>query len=179
MRVKWVQQQDDYGCGIACCAMISGKSYDETKAETVNLYQGGMDFQDLFAYLFEQGYFLRRFDKINLVTDETRKDWPVLPADRCIACVLANRESSLSHFVVVEKGVVFDPADITIKSLDAYVRVFWVVGITKPRRTRSHGTKQGRSTRTQERIGTGSGSGEIARVSDLPEGRSENSQPGA
>lgn len=137
--MKWVQQMDDAGCGIAVCAMLTGRSYPDVKIEMENVYHGGLEDKQLDAYLFEQGYFIRRVFKLNLLADETRKEWPAFPASRCIACVVANTESDSTHFVAIDKGEVFDPADVTIKNLAEYVRVIWVAGIIKPRKQRSHG----------------------------------------
>jgi hypothetical protein len=135
-RFKWVQQEDDAGCGIACCAMVTGKSYLQVKDELRNVYHGGLETKHLDDYLFEQGYFIRRQYKWNRVTQVVR-EWPIYPALLCIACVVANSESDSFHFVVVHNGIVYDPATVSIKSLDEYVRVEWLAGLTTPKRQRA------------------------------------------
>jgi hypothetical protein len=130
-KLRWVQQEDDAGCGIACGAMVTGKSYHEVKEELRNLYHGGLYPKHLDDYLFEQGFFIRRHYKWNRVTQVVR-EWPSYPAPLCIACVVANTEADELHLVVVLNGVVYDPATISIKSLDEYIRVEWVAGLVRP-----------------------------------------------
>jgi hypothetical protein len=132
MKVTWVQQLDDAGCGVAVCAMLTNQPYDVTKAEMANVYHGGLDMEHIDAYLFEKGYFIRRFYKFNPITDEMRQDWPTFPSKVCIASVIANLEAETVHYVLVVNGTVYDPGTVTIKSLSDYAKVLWVAGVTKP-----------------------------------------------
>lgn len=132
MKINWVQQLDDAGCGIAVCAMLTNQSYEQTKTEMVNIYHGGLDIEHIDAYLSEKGYFVRRFYKLNSVTEEIRQDWPAFPSKICIASVIASSESDKVHYVLVINGIVYDPATVTIKNLNEYVKVIWIAGVIKP-----------------------------------------------
>lgn len=136
-RIRWVQQDTYTGCATACFAMLTGRTYADVAADLKSMHQGGLTTKQIDAYLFEQGFFIRRFYKNNWVADESRPAWPVMPARICIADVVNDPENSNTHVVVVVDGVVFDPGDVNKRRLDEYSRVISVTGVYKPQQRKS------------------------------------------
>lgn len=97
------QQNRSSGCGIACVAMISGKTYDQVRqlmfpdGRKRNFYT---DWNDIKSAL----------DKLNIRRDKrpfSVKNWESIDSRSIVAC--SKKKSGNWHWVVVDKGQVFDP----------------------------------------------------------------------
>jgi hypothetical protein len=125
MNIRWVQQEDPYGCGIACIAMITGRSYAEAKASLPHpehLVRTGMPFK----YLSDIGYV------VDSPTYEA-KTWPPEPFAGMHLCEVHVGDAPHGHMVVMlADGAVLDPLTTEPRTLRDYEAVYIVAAITPP-----------------------------------------------
>ncbi len=133
-RIQHVVQQERMGCGVACVAMLSGKTYqqvralfdpDHPKRDFVNSGLNDLVMPQLLRAAGLAGVITYPY---NPLTGERRTEWPLLPAGDAIFCVQSDQGA---HYVVRDKfGVVYDPALMKTKqSLDRYAEVFYYIEI--------------------------------------------------
>jgi hypothetical protein len=121
IRPAWVRQEDERGCGPACFAMLTNRTY----AGAVSMLRGkferqGISHFELDQYLAEEGYAVAR--RYLRVAGADRKAWPVAPFADVHLCQV--RTAGGGHFVLMLRdGTVLDPLDPTPTRLDAYVQV--------------------------------------------------------
>ena len=127
---KLIQQKDGYGCGIACLAMIAGKTYDEVAVDFPRINETfGMTFHDADAWLVDHGFALTRkwmFKRGNVKVTP----WPPHPwAKTHLVTVVRD---AASHFVVLlEDGTVLDPVSgetTTLKNI-VYTEISLICGV--------------------------------------------------
>lgn len=112
--IAYVAQPNGYGCAIACCAMVLGKSYEEMEAWLVangcalSRLEKGMHSEMWPEILGNHGYSWRRVYQADMLKNTRREAWPVPPfAPVHIAAV---RVAGGSHAIVVlADGTVLDP----------------------------------------------------------------------
>ena len=125
MQITRVQQEEVYGCGIACLAMVTSKTYQEVcswfKADR---FQTGLTWWDIDGYLAEHGLAVARRWPTTQNENEPleREVWPLEPwADLHICQV---RTPAMAHFVVMlANGTCLDPATPEPKKLSDYESV--------------------------------------------------------
>jgi len=132
--VSRVQQEEPYGCGIACLAMVIGKTYQDVRSWFKNeKFDRGISTWELDMYLCEHGYAVARKYPLtqNVVTNQPRDVWPVEPwADVHIWQV--RTLSNTSHFIVLLRdGTVLDPFDGNRKSFGDYQMIENITAIYK------------------------------------------------
>lgn len=142
--VKWwfmfeyVEQKDKKGCGVACLAMVSNKSYDYVCKffSGKDFEKDGLGYHDLIEYLVEHNFSINWKFKTYQAKglNGERKKWPPeLWTDINIISVL--QPSNVYHYIVVIKRVcghmVYDPYSVGINSLDEYKEVSQVIEIYK------------------------------------------------
>jgi hypothetical protein len=131
--IALVRQEDNYGCMIAACAMVLGKSYRETKAlihPWHNLQEEnrrGIGMGEMDGLLVEHGYAIsRRFEHYHVACCQ-RPKWPPQPwADVHICEVVTGGPHAV---VMLNDGRILDPAAGERPSLSEYSRVMWVAGV--------------------------------------------------
>jgi hypothetical protein len=116
MKLTHVRQEDMNGCGIACLAMVTGKTYQQVNAD-LTCRIGGITDWTLWTYLADNGYASAWKYPVCLYTNQPRDIWPpALWADVHIAQV-----QNGTHFVVVLRdGEVLDPAIATPRRYEDY-----------------------------------------------------------
>lgn len=127
-----VRQEDAWGCMIASCAMVLGKSYQETKALVhpwfgQRLERSGIGMSEMDGLLVEHGFAVsRRFEHYHVACCH-RPIWPPSPwADVHICEVI----TSMAHAVVMlADGRILDPYYGERASLAEYSRVLWVASV--------------------------------------------------
>ena len=122
-RVKKVMQRDRFGCGIACAAMVAGKSYSEAKRvfTTCGLGEKNRPFATNFS---ELRHCLEHLG----VRSELRR-WSSWDAIDCIGIVAVGSSLDSStrnwHWVVAERhaafGIVLHDPDFALPSFSAKV----------------------------------------------------------
>jgi len=112
MKITYVSQPDDTGCGLACVAMICGVSYNQVKSNMVKLGIFKKD-NDFWGTSFKD--IIRTLNSQNIQTVNRRKfkKWRNIPAK--VAIVSTNYEQSgLFHWVVFVRDndgfYIYDPA---------------------------------------------------------------------
>jgi hypothetical protein len=128
MEIKWVGQEDAWGCSQAAVAMVVGKTYQEVKAFWDNddsdyFKKHGKSFYDFDQQLAAYGYATARI--YSNFKGKPRSDWPPAPFGEIHLCTVMVSESSPGgHIVVMLKdGTVLDPLSPEPKSLTDYWRV--------------------------------------------------------
>lgn len=98
-KIKLVKQEDCTGCGIACLAMVTNRTYEETKInifETLKWSDRKRVFytkaKDLYNYLMRNNY------DVEL---KKSKNWDEIQG---LSIVGVNRESGYFHWIVVVKN---------------------------------------------------------------------------
>lgn len=117
MQVRWVQQEDNIGCGLACLAMITGKTYQEVKAAFAP-FERGITWWETDSYLVDHGYAIARKFKHAAYCKQNR-DWPPAPFGDVHICQVYIPAGG--HFIVaLRDGSVLDPATPEQRHISQY-----------------------------------------------------------
>lgn len=123
-----IMQEDRHGCGAACYAMITGRTYrDAARIFGKDFQTEGISIHDIDQCLAEDGYAVAR--KYTHVRGVDRDEWPVKPF---APIHLVQVSSPLgAHFVVMlANGMVLDPvSSVPHDSLQDYEKVWNITGI--------------------------------------------------
>jgi hypothetical protein len=137
--VRWVRQEDEMGCWVAAMAMVTGKTYNEVKAETGDTWSSGGHSWKTDQYLAQHGFAVARYfdsDQFHQLPPSehgTRfnhkwPDWPMKPFAPLHVCSV--QTSRAAHSVVLlSDGTVLDPAIPHPRRLSDYQRVIEIVGV--------------------------------------------------
>jgi hypothetical protein len=121
--MNWIGQEEPNGCGVACLAMLTGKTYRQVRDEIGrSFHNDGCPDSLLDAYLAANGYAVQRI----FAGEQPYHPQPWAKAHLCVvyAC--------MPHLVVMdEDGNVFDPHDHDQQRLrlDDYSDVVSVAGV--------------------------------------------------
>jgi len=121
-----IKQPDNFGCGIACVAMIIGKEYDCIRSLIPNdalATRDGCQPELLWYILGFFGYSCQI-----TVWANHKEQWPVLESEYNIV----NVSCPFSNYVLEYDGTVYDPAENTLSSLDHYSSPSRIIGVSKP-----------------------------------------------
>lgn len=132
MSVRWVRQEDAYGCGLAVLAMLTGRTYAEAKErvrtfqnEPCNWAANGCTHYTLDRFLAGDGWYVQR--RYNAWTELSSEPF----ADIHYASV--QQPSNNGHFVVVlGDGTVLDPNREGRYRLSDWAHVNQIVGLIPP-----------------------------------------------
>jgi hypothetical protein len=134
--VSYVAQPNDYGCAIACVAMIVGKTYADMEAwflahglAPARMEKGVHD-GVYFEALARHGFAYQQRWRCNPFTNVMRDDWPpapFAPVHICSGAVAAGHHA----FVMLADGRVLDPWTTTRTTIDHpdYLQVHSVAGV--------------------------------------------------
>ena len=131
-----VLQQDDKGCGIACCAMVCGHTYVEAKSKVVpHCWSGSFSHFDAFEYLNLHGFSYQQWYRhARFIIPETgsifpeRVSWPIL-SPFAQAHILLTRGAQMGHWVAMnDAGEIFDPIRGRGKQISDY-EVLQIIGV--------------------------------------------------
>lgn len=57
MEIKFIKQEEDYGCVIACMAMVLGETYSSVRRHFLNDFsKKGISFKETIGYLADKGF---------------------------------------------------------------------------------------------------------------------------
>ena len=125
MKIKLVRQEDEFGCTIACLAMVLGKTYKEIKKDFVNKFQGnedGLTIGMLIDYLGDQGC-----EVVSKMVDcynqkDFGRDIILMPFAPVHILNIKHRFDTTLHAVVMDnKGKIFCPDGATEEEVrDSY-----------------------------------------------------------
>ena len=128
--MDWVRQEDSHGCGAACFAMLTNRTYEGAKA---TIKHDGWDRSGIAGivldqYFAEEGIAIaRRYSHIDGVE---RAVWPVAPFADVHLCQVTTVGGG--HFVILLRdGTVVDPLDPQTHSLTDYLSVMNIAGLTR------------------------------------------------
>jgi hypothetical protein len=131
-RMEYIAQHGDYDCSIAVLAMVTGHDYADVFSTVEDAMHAGVEDDAIFEYLADHGFFWRLMLPVSQCYRKIR-DITRPAAARNIAKVINDRDSQNYHLIAVDgQGLVFDPCDAEIKSLDSYPRVVWLAGVISP-----------------------------------------------
>lgn len=122
MNVGWVGQEDSFGCGIACVAMITGQGYADVKAALPDP-----------EYLVKTGMPFRHLSDLGYVVDNPRHEattWPPEPFAELHLCEVHVGDAPHGHMVVMlGDGSVLDPLTTDGRRLTDYEAVYIVAAV--------------------------------------------------
>lgn len=133
MNINLITQKHNRGCGVACLAMITGKSYDEILEDCEAAWdeQTGLYTNIVDAYLWDHGYALRKYYSNNNWQKIKRDPWPIKPfTDIHLVHLRVYELASCEHFVIMSRdGTVLDPKLGHKPSLADYYNIYSISGI--------------------------------------------------
>jgi len=124
--ITHIKQPDNFGCGIACVAMIVGKEYSELRRlmpSDALATRDGCRPRLLWYLLGYFGYHCRV-----MVWNNHEDSWPVLDSQYNILRVY----DPLSHFVLEHEGTVYDPGKDELSTIEDYGFSNLIIGVSKP-----------------------------------------------
>jgi hypothetical protein len=129
--IQHVRQVDAFGCGIACVAMVTGRSYADVRALIEAWWNDrphGLTHYVLFEMLSHLGYATVNLWETNQLQYRPREPWP--PAPFADAHIVLIPFPSGAHYVVwLRDGAVLDPAKDGAFTLADYIPPRQVIGV--------------------------------------------------
>lgn len=129
-KIELVRQQEPCGCGVACVAMISDKTYDEVASLLGEWWSGrssGMTHYVIFELLSHYGFALRNTFRANHEKYRSNEPWP--PEPKAYAYIASISRASGGHFVVWTGEEVLDPMKDEPCTLDEYGGVNQLIAV--------------------------------------------------
>lgn len=134
--IRWVRQEDPWGCTVAALAMILGEPYADLKAEVQaiapdrDFVSRGISYLDADQILTARGYATGRMFKNFL--NQKRNQWPPAPFAEVHLCEVRCSPESAGHSVVMLRdGTVLDPLTPEPHRLTDYHEVCNVAAVVK------------------------------------------------
>jgi hypothetical protein len=132
--MELVKQENAYGCGPACFAMILGKSYAEIISDFHNDFESeGMNVEQAIDYLGDKGFsIVHKTIKTYLEKDFARAEMlkPFAPVH--LVRIMQKFDSNSGHFVVMtNKGKILCPQETLEKEIRDCYLITDVLGLYK------------------------------------------------
>ena len=128
LHVTLVRQKEANGCIVAALAMLTGKSYDEVRAD--HIFSGlaeeakGCSFREVEEYLFRHGLAWQEVYRCGPPGNTMKSVWPPEPWADAHICEV---QTGQAHAVVLLRdGTVLDPLHDEPKRLTDYAQVYSV-----------------------------------------------------
>lgn len=135
-QIEWVQQQHQYGCMAAVCAMLLGTDYLTaagmmTNGDPDRFEHSATSYFLLESILVNHGYAVARKYKVTQPGNQQRETWPVEPWSDVHWCeVMAGASSGYAHAVVLLRdGSVIDPMHAFPRRLSDYEAVNFIAAV--------------------------------------------------
>lgn len=129
---KLVAQDDAYGCGIACIAMVLGRPYaDVAKDWITDFTTNGIDLDTIIEYLMHHGKSILMkhiacFQHKDFLRDEMLRPFAPIHIIRVMPCI----DSAHSHVVVMtEDGKIYCPGGTSEEEIKSSYIVSHILGI--------------------------------------------------
>lgn len=129
--IKYTAQRENMDCGVACLAMITGKTYDEVKAELKLDISDGISEYVLDNYLADNGYAVARIHPFNAYQEKVRDKWPIEPFADMHLCIVETGVGPHYVLMLTSWDVVLDPAIEGVVNIDEYEEILSIAGIAK------------------------------------------------
>jgi len=132
--INWIHQEHEYGCGIACLAMVCNSTYKQVKdwflKHNIDIEaKNGGSFFEWELYLSEHGYSnTRRFKTINGIE---REEWPPKILGKINLCQVSTKSNRGHAIVLLADGTILDPYSEYNMSLSDYKSVDNILSIYK------------------------------------------------
>lgn len=132
--MRHVMQADGYGCGLACLAIVTDKTYDEVKAWDgfvgKNFRNAGLTYDDLMQYLGDHGFatmFRWRYLPGSCTQQRNvRSPWP---SPSFAPVHLVGVRDGMHLVVLLPDGTVLDPSVARPMRLEECGHVAWMMGV--------------------------------------------------
>lgn len=129
--MKYVRQERDYGCAVACIAMITGESYSDVEGcFKENFDKQALSLDAARVFLCDHGY--AAIEKVcygYMDVRQSNKRMAVPFAPTHMVTVMPYINARYSHSVVMDaKGRVYDPAHPEIRDFKTYYSIVAVTG---------------------------------------------------
>ena len=131
--IRWVGQEEPYGCGAAAIAMLTGRTYQEVVSELGDSWtEHGL--HDPESLLADMGYALARRYRVmqyHGIVNEERTPWPPEPFGDVHICQVYVSKPMAHMVVMLRDGTVLDPVTPEPKRLADYLDVNWVAAVVR------------------------------------------------
>lgn len=133
--IKLIKQKHSKGCGIACIAMVCGKSYDKIANDLFGKLGkvDGMYLSDAQNYLKKHKYITTKTIYPLSLSDGEKYEEVIKPTCFAHICqVKVFKDSPTDHFIVMDgKGILFDPIFGITKWIDYSCAPISITGFKK------------------------------------------------
>lgn len=132
-RIKRVIKEQEFGCAVACLAMVTDKTYwDVAESFSIDFTRKGMPRPEMMQWLADAGFAIilkevQFYNHVNDARDEMLKPFALVH----IVSLKQYVDSKLNHAVVMDsKGKLIDSdPKITDKIMRSVHYVQWVIGL--------------------------------------------------
>lgn len=130
-KLKLIGQEEDYGCTVACLAMLTNRPYWEVRRSfAYDFREQGVSHITVDSWLSERGYAVRRRFHHYSPMKTNHLVWPLPPFADVHLCEVDAGGSRGSHMVLLFRdGTVFDPYGPARRQLTDYPRVYNMAGV--------------------------------------------------
>lgn len=132
MRIKFVATKDDFGCAIACLAMVTGRTYDDVSADFMRDFnKEGMPWMETVQYAGDAGFaIIEKHYSFWNSKDACMKEMYKPFADVHIMSVRPYADSKESHAVVMTStGRIICPSKTSSERIKLSYAVNAVAGL--------------------------------------------------
>jgi len=131
--IRWIGQEERWGCGCAAVAMITGQTYQQVKGFVERDFEPrGMTSGDWQLVLAELGYACQTIHRVKQYPwmNGERDVWPPTPWADVHLCEVVIPGGAGTHMVVMlADGSVLDPLTDQPKHLSDYEQVYQVAAV--------------------------------------------------
>lgn len=131
--VRLIRQKEANGCVVACMAMVSGKTYDEARADHIFSELAddakGCSFREAEEYLWRHGFAWQEIYRCGPPGNTNKTVWPPAPWADVHVCEV--RTGQAHAVVLLKDGSVLDPLCDEPKRLTDYAEVYSVRAVFK------------------------------------------------
>lgn len=133
MKIKLVKQKDKCGCGVACLAMLTNKTYDAVRSEfRCDFETDGMTTKTFVDYLGDAGFSVLHKQISHYADKDMMRDEMAKPFAHAHAAVIKWKADTGEHFVVMDaKGKFYCPSGLETSEVESAYIISEVIGIYK------------------------------------------------
>jgi len=136
--MQHILQEDEWGCSIACIAMLTGKSYTNMRNQVQKDFQEstigltkGLSYLDCYPYFIDAGYAWQIKYRVHHHNKQV-DIWPPMLWAPVHWCEVQVTDSSPGHSILMlQDGTIYDPLTYNKRSLEDYYKVGVVIGLHK------------------------------------------------
>lgn len=131
MKIKLIYQKNKFGCGIACLAMVSKKSYDNVVQDFINDFnENGLETDTVIEWLGDNGFSILVKDIRCYNEKDFARAYMFKPFAEVHIVRVRNKVDTMNHLIVMDKkGKLFCPDGTSDEDLRHCYLIDLVIGL--------------------------------------------------